>query len=87
MDRATKWEAHVRENAHRFRMGTEAHHKLGDISRDKPDLFYYKAKDEANYYGHWLTGFGFINVRFPADTTRPLTDDELEWLVEHPVVI
>lgn len=83
---AKGWEDHVRKNARRFRYGTEAHHQLGDISRDVEDIFYYRAKDDANYYGEWLTGFGFIRVRFPAETTRALTDDEIEWLATHPVV-
>lgn len=83
---STPWSDHVRANARRYRMGTEAHHQLGDISRDEPSIFYYSAKDEDNYYGAWVTGFGFIKVRFPAATTRALTDDELEWLAEHPVV-
>lgn len=83
----TKWAEHVRANARRYRWGTEAHHKLGDISREGGDFFYYSAKGNTDYYGRWLTGFGFINVRFPADTTRPLTEDELAWLAEHPVVM
>lgn len=71
----------------RILMGTEADHQLGDISRDEPDYFYAVREDKKNYYGSWLTGFGFINVRFPKATSRPMTDDEAQWLDAHPVEI
>jgi len=68
-------------------MGTEAQHQLGDISRDKPDYFYVDREDEEDYYGAWVTGFGFVNVRFPKATSRPMTDDEAQWLAARHVVI
>jgi hypothetical protein len=34
--------------------------------------------DEENYYGSWVTGIGFFNVRFPKETTRSLTEEELK---------
>jgi hypothetical protein len=71
----------------RILMGTEAQHGLGDISRDKPDYFYADQEDNENYYGAWLTGFGFVNVRFPKATSRPMTNAEELWLAAHPVVI
>ena len=71
----------------RILMGTEAHHLLGDLSRDEPDYFYVDYEAIADYRGHWLTGLGFINVRFPKATSRPMTDDEAQWLYDHPVVI
>ena len=74
-------------NGTRVLMGTEAHHQLGDISRDKPDYFYVDSEDESAYIGAWVTGFGFINVRFPKATSRPMTDDEAQWLALHPAAI
>lgn len=61
-----------------------------DISRDEEDYF---AIDE-NYeqldhfhIGYWITGFGFFNVAFPKGTSRPVTDEEFEWFLDHPVVM
>jgi hypothetical protein len=33
-------------------------------------------EDDENYYGAWITGIAYFNVRFPKATTRPLTDKE-----------
>jgi hypothetical protein len=71
----------------RILMGTEAHHQLGDLSRVNPDFFAVQSETETDYIGHWLTGFGFVNVRFPKHATREMTDTEAAWLDEHPVVI
>ena len=57
-------------------MATKAVHKLGDISRNKPDLCIVHDEDEKNYIGNWVTGFGFINVKFPKNTTRELSEEE-----------
>ncbi len=62
----------------RYMMATKAFHKLGDISRDEPDLCIVDSEDTENYIGNWVTGFGFINVKFPKSTTRELTDEEKE---------
>ena len=71
----------------RVLMGTEAHHQLGDISRDEPDYFYADQEDNENYYGSWVTGYGFVNVRFPKATSREMTDDEAQWFAVQQVVI
>lgn len=60
----------------RFMMATAAHHAFGDISRDEPDLAVIYGEDEDAYLGQWVTGFGFLNVRFPKATTRELTGEE-----------
>lgn len=59
-------------------MVTKAIHKLGDISRNVPDLCFIHKEDEKNYIGNWVTGFGFVNVKFPKETTRLLTEVEIE---------
>lgn len=61
----------------KYMMGTKAIHKLGDLSREEPNLCYVHSEDDHNYIGNWVTGFGFINVKFPKDTTRNLTEDEI----------
>lgn len=63
-------------------MATKAFHKMGDISRDKPEYAYIVAEDDDNYYGSWIEGFGFIDVRFPKETTRILTPDEIMALMK-----
>ena len=60
-------------------MATKAFHKLGDISSDEPDLCHVYDQDGENYYGMWVTGFGFFDVRFPKETTRDLTNDEIKY--------
>jgi hypothetical protein len=70
-------------------MATKAFSKTNfDISRDKPDLAYIDREDDDNYYGRWAASMiGFINVRFPKDTTRELTSEERDFfktqVVEH----
>jgi len=68
-------------------MGTAAFHKLGDISRDEPDYFAYNDEDAENYYGAWLAGFGFVGVRFPKATSRPMTGAEAAVLADSQFVI
>ena len=84
-----EWARFVREAPQAFRYATEAHHQLGDISRPEGGFVRIDetVADDENYYGNWLTGLGFINVRFPKATTRELTAEEIEWLAEHPVVM
>lgn len=60
----------------RYMMATKALHKLGDISRDQPDLCLIRDEDGDDFIGEWVTGFGYIQVRFPKATTRDLTDAE-----------
>jgi len=52
----------------RFMMATKATHKLGDLSRDVPDLCAIWEESGNNYIGNWVTGFGFFNVKFPRST-------------------
>lgn len=59
-----------------YMMATRASHVLGDVSRDEPDLAVVYSQDSDNYIGNWRTGFGYINVRFPKDSTRELTAQE-----------
>lgn len=62
----------------RYMMATKAIHKLGDISRDLPDLAWIEGEDGDDYIGVWVEGFGFADVRFPKATTRELTAEERE---------
>ena len=60
----------------KYMMATKAIHQLGDISSDKPDICQISGEDDENYIGSWVTGLGFINVKFPKETTRELTEKE-----------
>ena len=60
-----------------YMMATTAIHKLGDISNDVPDLCHVYAEDEDNYYGMWVIGYGFFDVKFPKKTTCKLTTEEV----------
>lgn len=60
----------------RFMMATTAHHALGDISRDEPSLVVITGQIGDQWIGEWVTGVGYINVRFPKATTRELTTAE-----------
>lgn len=62
----------------KYMMATKAIHKLGDISSDEPDLCLIHSEDNENWIGNWVTGFGFINVKFPKISTRELTCEEIE---------
>lgn len=63
----------------RYMIATTAVHKVGDISRDEPDLCYVRDEDDEAYIGHWVYGFGFGKVRFPKATTRELTAEERQF--------
>ncbi len=62
----------------KYMMATKAIHQLGDISSDIPDLCYVHEKHDDYYIGSWVTGLGFINVKFPKETTRDLNKEEVE---------
>jgi len=61
----------------RYLMATTATHVLGDISRDEPHLALIYGEDGDDWIGEWVTGIGYINVRFPKATTRELTAEEV----------
>lgn len=61
-----------------YMMATKAYHYMGDISREEPDLCYIYKETEDYYVGNWITGYGFINVLLPKETTRELTPEEIE---------
>lgn len=70
-------------------MATKAIHKLGDISRGCCDLcLVFDCKEtEDNYVGNWVEGLGFIDVKFPKNTTRELTQEEEDYYKDKVVVI
>lgn len=71
----------------RYMMATTAIHKLGDISRDEPDYCWVKEQTDEGFLGAWVEGYGFVNVLFPADTTRELTAEELEYAENRRIII
>ena len=62
----------------KYMMATVAHHLLGEISSDTPDICRVSEETETHYIGSWVTGLGFIYVHFPKETTRDLTQEEIE---------
>lgn len=88
INKSLKLEPHKRKEISPaiYAYATEAHHKLGDISR-KPseeiedladNVCTIYAEDEFNWIGSWITGFGFFDVKFPKNTTRALTKEEMD---------
>ena len=61
-----------------YKMATKAWHiACGEkASMPFPDPCYVKEEDDENFYGVWLCGSGMINVHFPKETTRDLTEEE-----------
>lgn len=58
-------------------MGTKAIHLLGDISRSPEDFCIVSPRmKDGNWIGRWITGLGLVSVKFPKDTTRPMTPKE-----------
>jgi hypothetical protein len=70
--------ANASQEIDKYMMATTAIHQLGDISRKTPDLCRVHKEDKENYIGSWVTGLGFIEVKFPKETTRDLTEAEIE---------
>ena len=62
------------------RMATTAFAGKYDISRDPACYCVVEREDSENYYGSWVTGMGFFDVRFPKTTTREMTETEKQWL-------
>lgn len=58
-------------------IGTKAEHKLGPLNREHGDLFLAQEETEDSWIGHWVTGFGFIGLKFPKETSRELTPEEV----------
>ena len=59
--------------------------KEWDISSDTPDLAFIERQEGDNYIGYWIFGLGFSEVRFPVETTRHLTQEEIEKYNNTPV--
>lgn len=71
-----------------IKMATTAFsHGGDDISRDSPDYAAVTHQVGENYYGSWVTGFGFYNVKFPKATTREMTDEERKHYEEMQLAI
>ena len=67
-------------------IASKATHKLGDLSRAldvegmyMENLCRVTKESETDYYGMWITGMGFFDVKFPKETTRELTQEEIDF--------
>jgi len=66
-----------KNSKYRIMWATTAMHLLGDISRDHGDFCQVaKMPVGGHYIGNWITGFGFIKVEFPVETTKTLTKEQ-----------
>jgi hypothetical protein len=69
----------------RYMMATTAIHRMGDLSSESPMLCRVNSEDDQNYFGSWVEGFGFSDIKFPKATTRNPTPEEREkyngWVV------
>lgn len=65
----------ARKIERRYLIGSIAHHVLGPINR-QDDIFVAHRETDHYWIGNWITGFGFINVLFPKETSRELTEEE-----------
>lgn len=66
-----------------YMMATKAFHLTGDLSEDEPSLCRIYGITSENpysgyYVGMWLLGYGYFHVLFPKETTKPLTDEDVE---------
>lgn len=62
-----------------YKMATKASHLTGDIGEKIPDICSVYKEDEENFYGSWVFGGCFVDVKFPKATTRDLTPEEVEY--------
>jgi hypothetical protein len=53
---------------------TIALHQLGDISRMEEEIAIVTEADDENYYGNWCSGYGFIDVAFPINSSTIIED-------------
>ena len=60
-----------------YLMAKEAHHLLGEVTRDEWDLAIVFKEDNDNFYGNWVFGYGLIDVCFPKDKVRSLNKKEV----------
>ena len=61
-------------------IGTIGYHQLGQLGGDDVEDWFYAVSETQDYWiGNWITGFGFFNILFPKDTSRGLTQKELEY--------
>ncbi len=58
-------------------MATKAFHGTRDISRDEPSPAKFHEETPDAYIGEFMEGFGLLDVRFPKDRCRVLTEDEV----------
>lgn len=63
----------------KYMMATKAFHQFaGDISREQPELCSIEWETNTHYIGSWAEGLGLIGVKFPKETTRNLTPEEIK---------
>ncbi len=62
----------------KYLMGTKAFHQLGEMTMEDYDLFLAEGETDKYWIGAWTISFGFFNALFPKETSRELTQEEIE---------
>ena len=71
----------------KYMMATAAFHKMGDVSADKPQLCSVTRETDEYYVGTFILGPGLIDIHFPKETTRELTEEEKKEWNNKPIYI
>jgi hypothetical protein len=58
--------------------GCDAIHKLGNIGRSNDNYIVIHSEIDSHFIGNFVTGFGFIDVKFKKEDVRQCTNDEKE---------
>ena len=61
---------------------TKAYHQMGEISREQEDVAIVSQKNDDFYCGRWAEGFGFVQVKFPVETSRVITKEEANEIIK-----
>ena len=61
----------------KYMIATKAFHQLEELSRKERGICIINNKDDKNYIGMLVTGFGFFNIKFPKSFIRELTPEEV----------
>jgi hypothetical protein len=79
-EKAEEWNSSIRHLRRGWYMkATVAHHLLGDVSRAEPEQCWIWGETDKEWVGNWVDGPGFINVKFPKETTSPSSFRARRW--------
>ena len=62
-------------------IATKAVTEKEDVSSETPDLCHVYEEHDDYYLGEWFSARGFLKTKFPKETTRKLTQEEIDKIV------